>query len=154
VVNKCYSDRFFFSGEYFLFSLVSIIPHTLHTNLNPHATLARKNEQRAKTFQKKRSFAMGGKLDRKVIPLFLLCFLLRLHLFLLTLCRYRGHCCTWSQTHARTHAHGRTPLHDWSASRRDLYLTTHNSHKRQTSMFIRRNPNPQSQNASSSRSMP
>jgi len=30
---------------------------------------------------------------------------------------------------------GRTPLDEWSARRRDLYLTTHNSHKRQTSML-------------------
>ena len=29
---------------------------------------------------------------------------------------------------------GRTPLHEWSARRTDLYLTTHNIHKRQTSM--------------------
>jgi len=29
---------------------------------------------------------------------------------------------------------GRTPLDEWSAHRRDLYLTTHNTHKRQTSM--------------------
>jgi hypothetical protein len=29
---------------------------------------------------------------------------------------------------------GRTPLDEWSAGRRDLYLTTHNTHKRQTSM--------------------
>ena len=29
---------------------------------------------------------------------------------------------------------GRTPLDEWSARRRDLYLTAHNSHKRQTSM--------------------
>jgi hypothetical protein len=29
---------------------------------------------------------------------------------------------------------GRTPLDEWSARRRDLYLTTHNIHKRQTSM--------------------
>jgi len=29
---------------------------------------------------------------------------------------------------------GRTPLHEWWPSRRDLYLTTHNTHKRQTSM--------------------
>jgi hypothetical protein len=28
----------------------------------------------------------------------------------------------------------RTPLDDWSARRRDLYLTTHNTHKRKTSM--------------------
>jgi hypothetical protein len=30
---------------------------------------------------------------------------------------------------------GRTPLHEWSARRTDLYLTTHNTHKRQTSML-------------------
>ena len=29
---------------------------------------------------------------------------------------------------------GKTPLDEWSARRRDLYLTTHNTHKRQTSM--------------------
>jgi len=28
---------------------------------------------------------------------------------------------------------GRTPLDEWSARRRDLYLTTHNYHNRQTS---------------------
>jgi hypothetical protein len=29
---------------------------------------------------------------------------------------------------------GRTPLDEWSACHRDLYLTTHNTHNRQTSM--------------------
>jgi len=29
---------------------------------------------------------------------------------------------------------GRTPLDEWSALRKDLYLTTHNTHNRQTSM--------------------
>ena len=29
---------------------------------------------------------------------------------------------------------GRTPLYEWSARRRDLYLTTHDTHNRQTSM--------------------
>ena len=29
---------------------------------------------------------------------------------------------------------GRTPLNEWSAHRRDLYLTTHNTHNRQISM--------------------
>ena len=29
---------------------------------------------------------------------------------------------------------GRTPLDEWSARRRDLYLTTHDTHDRQTSM--------------------
>ena len=36
-------------------------------------------------------------------------------------------------TQRRT-THGRTPLDEWSASRRDLYLTTPNTHNRQTSM--------------------
>jgi len=30
---------------------------------------------------------------------------------------------------------GRTPLDEWSARHRDLYLTTHNTHNRHTSMF-------------------
>jgi len=30
---------------------------------------------------------------------------------------------------------GRTPLDDWSARSRDLYLTTHNTHNRQTSVL-------------------
>jgi len=36
-------------------------------------------------------------------------------------------------TQRRT-AVGRTPLDEWSARRRDLYLTTHNNHNRQISM--------------------
>jgi hypothetical protein len=34
----------------------------------------------------------------------------------------------------RSTTFGRTPLDEWSAFRRDLYLTTHNNHNRQTSM--------------------
>jgi len=30
---------------------------------------------------------------------------------------------------------GRTPLDEWSVRRRGLYLTTHNTHNRQTSML-------------------
>jgi hypothetical protein len=37
-------------------------------------------------------------------------------------------------THWRHTTVGRTPLDEGPARRRDLYLTTHNSHKRQTSM--------------------
>ena len=37
-------------------------------------------------------------------------------------------------THTHTHTLRRTPLHEESARRRDLYLTTHNPHKGQTSM--------------------
>jgi hypothetical protein len=36
--------------------------------------------------------------------------------------------------HTHTHTLGRTPLHEGSARRRDLYLTTQNTQKRQTSM--------------------
>jgi hypothetical protein len=40
-----------------------------------------------------------------------------------------------SRSHTFKHtALGRTPLDEWSARRRDLYLTTHNTHKRQTFM--------------------
>jgi hypothetical protein len=39
-----------------------------------------------------------------------------------------------SRLHDRHITLGRTPLDEWSAQRRDLYLTTHNTHERQTSM--------------------
>jgi hypothetical protein len=40
-----------------------------------------------------------------------------------------------SMTHTHTHTQlGRTPLDEWSARRRDLYLTIHNTHKKQTAM--------------------
>jgi len=47
----------------------------------------------------------------------------------------------------------RTPLDEWSARCRDLYLTTHNTHKRQTSM-LRRDSNPQFSQASGRKSKP
>jgi hypothetical protein len=37
-------------------------------------------------------------------------------------------------THTHTHTHGRTPLDEGSARCREIHLTTHNTHKRQTSM--------------------
>ena len=42
---------------------------------------------------------------------------------------YRGFSITLRHTTV-----GRTPLHEGSARRRDLYLTTHNTHNRQTAM--------------------
>jgi len=39
------------------------------------------------------------------------------------------------QTQRRT-AGGMTPLDEWSARRRDLYMTTHNTHNRKTSMSL------------------
>jgi hypothetical protein len=39
-----------------------------------------------------------------------------------------------SRSHFRHTTLGRTALDEWSARRRDLYLTTHNTHNRQTSM--------------------
>jgi hypothetical protein len=48
---------------------------------------------------------------------------------------------------------GRTPLDEWSALRRYLYLTTHDTHKRQTSM-PRQYSNPQSQQVSGRRLTP
>jgi len=40
-----------------------------------------------------------------------------------------------SRSHSVLHTSlGRTILDEWSARRRDLYLTTHNTHNRQTSM--------------------
>jgi hypothetical protein len=51
-----------------------------------------------------------------------------------------SYCTTWSHsmthTHTHTHTHtlGRTPLNQGSAHCRDLYLTTHKTHNRHTSM--------------------
>ena len=39
-----------------------------------------------------------------------------------------------SRSHSDTPHSGRTPLDEWSARRRDLYLTRHNTHKTQISM--------------------
>jgi hypothetical protein len=48
---------------------------------------------------------------------------------------------------------GRTPLDEWSARRRDLYLIPHDTHKRQTSI-PQRDSNPQSQQANGRRPTP
>jgi hypothetical protein len=48
-------------------------------------------------------------------------------------CSCRGsplHLITLSDIHTNTHTHGRIPLHEGSARRRDSYLTTHNNQKR------------------------
>jgi len=39
-----------------------------------------------------------------------------------------------SRSHTTRTTVGRTPLDEWSACCRDLYLTSHNTHNRQTSM--------------------
>ena len=41
---------------------------------------------------------------------------------------------THTRLHTHTHTVSRTPPDEWSARRKDLYLTTHNTHNRQTSM--------------------
>ena len=50
---------------------------------------------------------------------------------------------TLSDTHTHTYKHGRTPLEEGSVSRKGLYLTTHNTHKRQPCTW--QDSNPQSQ---------
>ena len=40
----------------------------------------------------------------------------------------------FSRSHSGTPHLGRTPLNEWPARRSDLYLTTHDTHKRQASM--------------------
>ena len=56
------------------------------------------------------------------------------------------------QTQRRTTV-GRTPLDEWAARRRDLYLTKHNTHNRQTSV-PQWDSNQQSQQASDRRPTP
>ena len=49
---------------------------------------------------------------------------------------------------------GRNPLDEWSARRRNLYLTTHNTHNRKTSMPPRWDSKPHSQQVSGRRPTP
>jgi hypothetical protein len=63
-------------------------------------------------------------------------------LFYLLIVGLECYCCTWSQS--ATHTLGRPSLEEWSARHPDLYLTTHNTHKKQTSM-PGRDSNPKSQ---------
>ena len=58
-----------------------------------------------------------------------LCPLLPIH------CRCRG-LKSHSVTHTNTHTRGRTSLEERSAQRIDLYLTTHNNHKRQATTTL------------------
>jgi hypothetical protein len=44
-----------------------------------------------------------------------------------------SYCWAWSHSTTHTHTLGWTPLDEWSAQRRDLYLTTHNIQNRQSS---------------------
>ena len=60
-------------------------------------------------------------------------------------CRNSRHF-TMASSLSRVHNHrrttlGRTFLYDWSARRRDLYLTTHNNHNRHP--YLRRDSNPE-----------
>ena len=74
---------------------------------------------------------------RSTLKSIFLSFSISVDLFITTHCRYRGYCCTWSQpmTHTHTHTHiDRVPLDEGSAHRRNLYPTTHNNHKKQTSI--------------------
>jgi hypothetical protein len=63
-------------------------------------------------------------------------FFLILSTFYLLIVGLEGYCCTWSQsmTHTRARALGKKPLEEGSARRRYLWVTTHNTHKRQISM--------------------
>jgi hypothetical protein len=63
--------------------------------------------------------------------------------------------CGWSHsmTHTQTHTFGWTPLNEGSARRRDLYLTTHNTNNRQTTM-PQWDSNPQSLQANCRRLRP
>jgi hypothetical protein len=62
------------------------------------------------------------------------------------------HLITLNDTHPHTHILGWTPLGEGSFRRRDLYLTTHNTHDRHPCQ--RRDTNPQFQQASGRRPTP
>jgi hypothetical protein len=63
-----------------------------------------------------------------------LSFFLRLAISYLLIVTVEFYCCIWSHSMSHKNIFGRTPLDKGSACRRDLYLTTHNIYKRQTSM--------------------
>jgi hypothetical protein len=52
-----------------------------------------------------------------------------------------------SRSHSRYNTCGRTPLNEWSARRRDLYLTTHNTRDRYPCPGGRRTSNPSKRTA-------
>ena len=82
---------------------------------------------------------LGTVLENKNIVLWLIFFVLR----------------RWGQILARGCAPvGRTPLDDWSARRRELYWTTHDTHKRKNSHATGGIPNPWSWQASGRRLTP
>jgi len=51
-----------------------------------------------------------------------------------TLTHIYTHSHTYTLTHRHTHTLGRAFLDEWSVRRKDRYMSTHNTHKRQTSM--------------------
>jgi len=60
-----------------------------------------------------------------------------IHFYLLTVLLL--HLITTNDTHTHTHTHtGRVPLDEGSGRRRDLYPTTHNTHKKQISIPLER----------------
>jgi hypothetical protein len=81
-----------------------------------------------------RSFASARRLVSKLTYLtpFFLSFFLILNCFYLLIVGVFGYC--WSISHSMTHTLVRTPLDEGSARRRDLYVTAHNTHNRQTPM--------------------
>jgi hypothetical protein len=81
-----------------------------------------------------------------IIIIILLTFTTHFRVLASSFLRFRDH------TQGRTTV-GRTPLDEGSARRRDLYLTTHNTHNRKHPC-PRRGSNPQSQQASGCRPTP
>ena len=61
---------------------------------------------------------------------------------------------TQAGTHTHTHTLGMTPLDEWSAWRRGIYLTTHSTHTQDRYSCPWRNSNTQSQRATSRRPTP
>jgi len=70
------------------------------------------------------------------------------NLFYLLTVGAEDYCSNWSHSNTHTHTHtrararafGRIPLDEWSARRRDLYLTTHNTHDRHPCPWWYSNP--------------
>jgi len=72
--------------------------------------------------------------------------------YALILCRVMASSYVASRSHTRCTTLGRTPLGEWSARRKNLFLTKHNTHK--IHPRTQRNSNPQSHQASGRRPKP
>ena len=82
-------------------------------------------------FSKKVTSARRSNKDKRVLTLRLLMSYIYIYIYIYI---YMERIFLMFLDHTRCSTVGRTPLDEWSARRRDLYLTTHDTHNRQISV--------------------